>query len=38
MKKFFTALTDILIALITIAIFAAVIYGVYYMIIKTKQQ
>ncbi len=37
MKRFYNTLTDILITLVTIIIFAAVIYGIYYMVIKSKQ-
>jgi hypothetical protein len=37
MKRLFNAITDILITLVTIIIFAAVIYGIYYMVIKSKQ-
>ena len=36
-KKFLSAISDIIVSIITIVIFAAVIYGVYYMIIKVKQ-
>ncbi len=36
-KKVLHTLTDILITLITIVIFAAVIYGIYYMVIESKQ-
>lgn len=36
-KKVLNTLTDILITLITIVIFVAVVYGIYYMVIESKQ-
>ena len=37
MKKFLTFLSDIAVTVITLIIFCAVLYGIYYMVIKTKQ-